>query len=424
MTDDVKKSGRMKLDKKKVILVLGIVGIFILGAVGWVVYGDDEGDGGGVPRFELGEEWWYLMDTEGGGENSYRRTRIWGTMIAEGEQYYRVDETRWENGTTAEHVELSWAMSNLSVYDPEMNLLSRPFDFPLEDGKTWSGKMNGVDNYNFTCVRFKEFNTGAGEFKGFKITATGSEGDYIFRYSGEVGYFVGMSYTAPSGSSGEGGGTYDLRLEGHGLADGDGDGLIDVGEELLGADPKMEDTDNDGVIDGSDMAPTFDLDFTLELIRLTVEDKTDLVTQPDVFMYIDIYAGDEYLYERTDTYRNQGEIELNLEYTLDMNDDITEQTGPSLGVGGEVNFWEQKEPAAMGIALDVCSDREEVNGFHFYFTYDITSGKWSLYPRSPGWGSGPYLSGEGEYTVSGLDDGFSLREERPVQDATLEFDMY
>ena len=172
------------------------------------------------------------------------------------------------------------------------------------------------------------------------------------------------------------------------------------------------------MLDGDDRNPLMDLGFTLELIHFRVEDRTDLLTESDVYLWVQISAGGEFLFDQTDTYRNQNDIDLNLVYEVDIADD-----GPpgAIFISGTVNFWEEKEPASAGVALDVCADPTDTNGFHFFFSYDIYSEEWSLYPIS---GAEAYVTGSGQYTVSGLDDGFSFAEETPVQDATLDFNMY
>ena len=419
-SDDKSMRGMRRRNIMKIGAVV-LVGVLLIGIIGWFIFHSSEEEGADVPEFDLGEEWWFSHRVEGqGSNNAYLMTKVIGTEMMEGEEFYLIGETVWNNATQEDYREIFCLMTNLSVYDSDGNLLSEPLNFPLKDGKTWKGRMDGVDNYNFTCESFSKYKVNAGTFGGFKITATGDSGNYILWYSPKVEYLIAVSYTSPGGG-GEDDYSYELKLEGYGNADKDGDGITDIGEGILHSDSDNKDTDGDGVIDGSDLNPLMDLRFTLELVHLKIEDKTDLLSDPDVYIWVQIVAGDEFFSDTTETYRNQREIDLNIVYDLDIPDDGN--PGP-MDVGGVVNFWEQKEPAALGVALDVCGDKTDVDGFHFYFTYDIFTEVWSLYPRNPSGGSEAYLTGSGSATVSGMDDGFSLVEERPVQDATLEFDMY
>jgi len=421
MEPDKKTESEMKGRKTKMIIAVAIICVLVLGILGWLVFYRNGGDDANVPSFQLGEEWWFSLEVKGSGSGSgHLMTKVIGTELMNGRHFYLVGETVWNNATQEDYEEALFSMSNMSVYDIEGNIRSEPFAFPLKDGATWTGMMDGVGDYNFSCKSFSGFKVDAGKFSGFKITATGSGGNYVFWYSPGVRYFVAVSYTAPDGA-GEDDHSYELRLDAHGTTDSDMDGITAAGEKIIGTKSENKDTDRDGVVDGDDLNPLMDLRFTLELIHLTIEDKTDLLSDPDVYIWIQIVAGDEFVSDTTDTYRNQRDINLDLVYDIDIPDDG--EPGP-LEIGGVVNFWEQKEPAALGIALDVCGDTSEVDGFHFYFTYDIFMEEWSLYPMNPFWGSEAYMTGSGKTTVSGLDDGFSLIEERPVQDATLEFDMY
>ena len=395
-------------------------GILLVGTLAWFILQDPGGNEADVPKLDLGDEWWFSHSLNGeGGDDSYLMAKVLGIELIGGNEFYIIGEVLWNNCTKEDYGEVHRSKSNLSLCDSEGNIHSEPLNFPLKDGKTWNGRMNGEDNYTFTCESFSKYKVRAGTFGGFKITAVGEAGDYIFRYSPEVEYFIAVSHTDPAQGEGDAH-SYELELVGYGNADKDGDGITDVGEDILHIDAANEDTDGDGSPDGNDRNPLMDLGFTLELVRLLIEDRTDLLSDPDVYLWIQIDAGGEFFSDQTDTYRNQQDISLDLVFDVDIPDDGP--PGP-LDIVGVVNFWEQKEPAALGIALDVCGDATDVDGFHFYFTYDIFTEVWSLYPRNPG-GSQPYVTGSGSATVSGLDDGYSLVEERPVQDATLEFNMY
>ncbi len=419
---NVGSEGREKRKRKtQVITALSIIAVVVLGIIGLALTRDGDNNDGSIPELKPGEEWWYSSSRAGGGtQGTYVTVKVTGTKVMGGDHYYTLEENRWENSTKIGSEELLASMGNLSLCDTEGIPLSQPFSFPLHEGKEWVGVMEGIEGHVFKCSRFYDLKTPAGTFDGYKIDSKGPAGDFIFWYSPEVRYIVAMEYSPLDDAAG-GDNAYRRELVGFGGRDGDSDGMTDKGEGILGCNPSNRDTDKDGVPDGTDLNPLIDLGFTLELIHLTIEERTDVISDPDVYIWIQISAGSEFLSESTDTYRNQHDIALNLAYVLDISDDG--EAGPMI-IGGAVNFWEQKEPAELGIALDVCGDSTEVDGFHFYFTYDLNTGQWRLYPQNPFWGSPSYLTGDGEYTVTGLDDGFSLMEERPVQDATLTFDMY
>jgi hypothetical protein len=417
MEEETRPKIDAKSNKIRIIAVAAIVVILVLAifaVAGLLSPGAGEGD---VPKFNLGDEWWYTkQEGSGESEDTYLMTKVIGTLLMNGIRFYQVGQTGWRNATRESYESCNMAQSNLSVCDGDGYFESEPFDFPLEDGKEWKGLMGGVKDYSFTCDRFSSYQVPAGKFSGFKITASGSSGSYDFWYSSKVKYLIAYSYQPAAGD--EVNESFEYRLVGYGSRDGDKDGLSDAGEKIIGSDPSIRDTDGDGVLDGNDLNPLRDLSFTFELIHLTVEDRTDIITQSDVFIDIMIFAGTEYVFERTDTYRNQNDIDLNLIYEFDIADDG--EPG-STYIWGELNFWEEKEPSSGGIVLDVCADPSTTSGYHFYFYYDIFKQEWSLQSSSF---YEPYITGSGEYTVSGLEDGFSAIEEAPAQDATFTFNMF
>ncbi len=294
------------------VLCLSLVSLF----PGCLMDSDDSSNEGNLPTWKEGDSWSYtqtdidlLSQTE---EEKVVVLTVAGvdqsTWLIDDAYYVNSSYSSFESRFSTGRGEII-AMGNLSEAEMTWNGLSlfRDYDFPLEVGKHW-GEPNVFVNFSGEYQVTKEtIKVSAGTFECFKIHGDFNyvHGDWKEIVSRTIYYSPLVKREVKKQIEGELWIGDDMvrygqerELLAYGFADTDGDGLADtVEEEVFGSDPKLPDSDGDGVEDAEDFMPSLDayLKVTLAEFETGGNDATDNGASPtecDPYFVVDIFPHD------------------------------------------------------------------------------------------------------------------------------------
>lgn len=401
------------MDFEPKVIVSIVVVIIIVGAGAFVVLRDDTPTAD-RPSWSVGYDWWYnFYEEEKGGSDDYARwgdsyqLRVHGLETIEGTPVYNLTDM----DTSESRLDISdldgytryISRSTLNLVDRETGEeFDLTYRWPLEDGDSWSRIEENVTVHS--TVTFLDASVPAGTFETFRITHSG---EYIFdeyttyKSKWELFYcdkvkntvkFVDTTEIYDNGSL-----TYTelhrMELLAYGLSDKDDDGLSGGAERWLGSNPGVADTDGDGVVDGEDYTPLFDLKATLELRHFSTADNCEDALEQygggensgcDVYFIITNSATDDQLVTTPTT--DQGNFDLQEVLEVDVPDDLD-----------VFHFLLEALDEDDNSAHDTI-DINEYIGHGMDLRHDVFQNRWSDNPDSD------YEAGN-EYTTSGNGEG-------------------
>lgn len=168
--------------------------------------------------------------------------------------------------------------------------------------------------------------------------------------------------------------------------DTDSDGLHDGAEKRLGTDPKVKDTDGDGVGDAKDAAPLGNLVVTVHLDSITL--KRDYKTLGGADLRVELYVGQD---QRTIGPRSidQGKTNIDESRRIDVDDTATELDDDGAGAGSwtaeiTMAFFHQRSGEDDPIRVKSSGDPRHV----LSMTFDAFDESWTG-DASGGTSSGP-----------------------------------
>lgn len=357
----------------------------------------------------MGYDWWYddysqIVGDEGTQEEweeSYQ-VRINGLEDLQGTTVYNTSRVDTNNSRLLIS-DLQWfdyiSKSTLNPIDPDTGLEEQElYRWPLEDGKTWSLKEENV-TVKVSIDFQEEVNVPAGKFEAFRVTHSSQfiEENTTFKvkielyYSDKVKNIVRGQYSIEvyENDTLSGRGLERSELLAYGLSDKDNDGLSDGGEKWLGTDPEVADTDEDGILDGEDYTPLFDLQASIELRSFATTDNCETLVEDqfqgensgcDVYFIMTNSATDYEL--QTSPTSDQGNFDMQELYELDIPDEH-----------GAFHFFVEALDED-GSSADDTIDINEFIGHGMDLRYDVYENRWSDSPDND------YKAGN-EYTTSG-----------------------
>jgi hypothetical protein len=166
-----KYSIRKKLTKKrKILLITMIVSIVVVSTI-IVIFAVDKT--AHLPSLNVGDEWWYrghYYDNYVGYEyDIYCFTRINGTGNIKLIDTYEEITRYYDEYGMIESRYYDLDKSTLNPIDSKGNTLSKRFNFPLKDGKTWEGKWRGYKNRTFKAEYVEGCKVPAGTYNAYRI---------------------------------------------------------------------------------------------------------------------------------------------------------------------------------------------------------------------------------------------------------------